>query len=290
MLRSISAAQLMALRRQTELQENVMPRAFIPAITGAQSTEIAASLRSAGWAVDGSSRSEPGDARIRVANVDALIITIPQDHRPGAMNAFVDYWVEAGIAGSAGRIILNVGGTPGPATASPFFADLHAAQGRVMGSGLPYVILQPTVYLDNLAAPWAAEALAAGTIDYPAVAEAEVSWMSHRTLGAWVSVVAAGAADGRVLAIGGPVAVTGDQLAVEVGSVLGRTVRYAPLPPADFARGMNAALGVPAGDRLASIYSWLADHPGAMRVHPAEAQQFGVTLESVADFTARVLK
>ena len=159
-----------------------------------------------------------------------------------------------------------------------------------MGSGLPYVILQPTVYLDNLAAPWAADALAAGTIAYPAVAEAEVSWMSHQTLGAWVAAVAAGTADGRVLAIGGPVTLTGNQLAIEVGSVLGRTVRYAPMAPADFAQGMNAAMGAPAGDRLASIYAWLADHPDAMRVDPAEAQQFGVALESVADFTARVLK
>ncbi len=266
-----------------------MPRAFIPAITGAQSTAIANVLRSAGWDVDGSSRSESGDPRLRAADADALIITIPQDHRPGAMTAFVDHWVEAGVAGAVGRIILNVGGTPGPATANPFFADLHAAQARVIGSGLPYVIFQPTVYLDNLAGPWAMEALAAGTIAYPAASEAEVSWMSHRTLGAWVAAVAAGAADGQLLAIGGPVALTGDELAAEVGSVLGRNVHYAPMAPADFAQGMNAAMGAPAGDRLASIYTWLADHPEAMRVDPAKARQFGVELETAADFATRVL-
>lgn len=267
-----------------------MPRAFIPAITGAQSTAIAKSLQSAGWEVDGSSRGHSGDPRLRAANVDALIITLPQDHRPGAMTAFVDHWIEAAVAGTVGRIILNIGGTPGPATANPFFGDLHAAQERVTGSGLPYVILQPTVYLDNLTAPWATEALAAGTIAYPAASEAEVSWMSHRTLGAWVAAVAAGAADGQVLAIGGPVALTGKQLAAEVSSVLGRNVQYAPIAPADFAQGMNAAMGAPAGDRLASIYTWLADHPRAMCVDAAGAKQFGVELESVADFTARVLK
>ncbi|WP_208347699.1 hypothetical protein [Pseudaestuariivita rosea] len=75
------------------------------------------------------------------------------------MTAFVDEWVSIATDGGIGRIVLNIGGTPGPATAHPFFAELHAMQDRVSQSGLPYVILQPTVYL---AAPWAAEGLAAG--------------------------------------------------------------------------------------------------------------------------------
>lgn len=267
-----------------------MSKAFIPAISGTQSTAIARSLRSAGWEVDGSSRSEQADARLRVANADALILTIPQDHRPGAMNAFVDLWVEAGVAGNVGRIVLNVGGTPGQASANSLFADLRSAQERVTGSGLPYVILQPTVYLDNLAAPWAKEGLASGTIAYPTAANVEVSWMSHLTLGAWVAAVAAGAADGRVLAIGGPAALNGDALADAVGGALGRELHYVQIPTAAFADGMNAAMGAPAGDRLASIYEWLSDHPTAMRVDPAEAKRFGVELETAADFALRVLK
>jgi uncharacterized protein YbjT (DUF2867 family) len=267
-----------------------MPKAFIPAITGAQSTAIARSLRSAGWDVDGASRSEQGDARLRAASTDALILTIPQDHRPGAMTAFVDLWVEAAIARNVGRIVLNVGGTPGPASANALFADLHAAQDRVMRSGLPYVILQPTVYLDNLATPWAKEGLASGTIAYPAAANVEVSWMSHQTLGAWVAAVAAGAADGRVLAIGGPSPLSGDALADEVGGALGRPLHYVQIPTAAFADGMNAAMGAPAGDRLASIYAWLSAHPAAVRVDPAVAKTLGVQLETAADFAVRVLK
>lgn len=181
-----------------------MRRAFIPAITGAQSTAIAAALKAAGWRVDGASRAHADDPEPRAAGVDALVLTIPQDHRPGAMIAFVDRWVGAAQRGGVGRIVLNLGGTPGPADAHPFFADLHAARERVAASGLPHVVLQPTVYLDNLAAPWAAEALAKGTIAYPAARDAEVSWMSHRTLGDWVAAVAGGGADGHIMSIGGP--------------------------------------------------------------------------------------
>lgn len=234
-----------------------MPRVFIPAITGAQSTAIAGALRNAGWDVDGSSRSDADDPRDRAARADVLALTVPQDHSPDAMLKFVDNWVEAAKSGGIGRIIFNVGGTSGPEDAHPFFAELRAMEKRVAESGLHYVILRPTVYLDNLAAPWAAEGLAAGTIAYPAAPNAEVSWMSHKTLGAWVAAVADGTADGETLAIGGPEPLTGDALANEIGAGLGRDLTYQPIPPAGFAQGMNAAMGAPAGDRLASIYAWL---------------------------------
>lgn len=157
------------------------------------------------------------------------------DHNPNAMLTFVDTWVAAARDGGIGRIVFNVGGTPGPEDAHPFFAELRTMEKRVAESGIPYVILRPTVYLDNLAAPWAAEGLAAGTIAYPAAANAEVSWMSHQTLGAWVAAVADGKADGETLAIGGPEPLTGDALAHELSAGLGRNLSYQSIPPAGFA-------------------------------------------------------
>lgn len=266
-----------------------MPKAFIPAITGAQSTAIAAALRGAGWHVDGSSRKTDSDPESRAAGADALIMTVPQDHRPGAMIDFVDRWVRAAQRQSIGRIVLNAGGTHGPAADHPFFADLHAVQDRVASSGLPYVILRPTAYLDNFAAPWALEALSAGTIAYPAVAEAKVSWLSHQSLGEWVAAVAGGGADGRILQIGGPQALTGQELADEIGAVLRRKMTYVAIPPAAFAEGMNAAMGSPAGDRLASIYTRLADYPNSMQVETTEAERLGVRLETARAFASRVL-
>lgn len=260
-----------------------------PAITGAQSAAIAEALRESGWDVGGSSRSDRQDPRDAAAGAQLLVLTIPQDHRPGAMTGFVDHWVAAAQSRSIDRIVLNLGGTPGPAEEHAFFADLHAARDRVARSGLPFVVLQPTVYLDNLAASWARDALAAGMIVYPAAPDAPVSWLSHRTLGAWVAAVAGGAADGRTLPIGGPQALTGDALAEEIGRGLGRAMRYVAIAPGEFARGMNAVLGPPAGDRLAAIYERHARDPESMKVDPATATDYGVELESAARFAARML-
>lgn len=266
-----------------------MPKAFIPAISGQQSGAIAEALRKAGWDVAGSSRTDRHDPRDAAAGARALVLTIPQDHRPGAMTGFVGYWVEAAQSRAIGRIVLNLGGTPGAADEHPFFADLHAARNQVAQSGLPFVVLQPTVYLDNLAAPWARDALAAGTIAYPAAPDAPVSWLSHRTLGAWVAAVADGRADGQTLAVGGPEALTGAELAREIGRGTGKDLRYMPVAPSDFAQAMNAAMGEPAGDRLASIYERHAREPRSMKVDPALARNYGVELEDAASFAARAL-
>ena len=266
-----------------------MPTAFIPAIRGAQNTAIADALRSDGWTVDGSSRSDAGDRNARAAGADLLVLTVPQDHRPNAMTSFVGEWVEAARKGDVGRIVFNLGGTPGPAHAHPFFAELHDMHDRVASGGRPFVILQPTVYLDNLATAWAMEAVLKGTLAYPVGVDAEVSWLSHRTLGSWVAAVADGKADGRTIPIGGPEALTGAALAREIGAGIGREVAYVPVSPADAAEGMNATMGAPAGDRLAAIYAWLDDQPDFMRVDPDEGLRLGVTLETAREFAERVL-
>ncbi|OJF99940.1 hypothetical protein AX760_25630 [Pararhizobium antarcticum] len=206
------------------------------------------------------------------------------------MTDFVELWITAAIQGAVKRIVLNVGGTPGPAEAHPFFADLHQAQHCVISSGLPYVILQPTVYLDNLAAPWAAQGLAAGMITYPADPKAEISWMSHRTLGQWVAAVAGGGCDGQTLPIGGPEPLTGAELAREIGAGLGREITYVSIPPEAFAEGMNATMGSPAGDRLAAIYARLTAEPTSMRTDPTKATDLGIELETARAFASRGLR
>jgi uncharacterized protein YbjT (DUF2867 family) len=266
-----------------------MHKAFIPAITGAQSSAIANALTRQNWNVTGVSRSDGDNQQSEMTSAHTLILTIPQDHRPGAMTGFVEKWVNAGKETKVERIILNLGGTPAASHSDSLSADLHAAQEMVVSSGLPFVVLHPTIYLDNLSAPWAAEGLAANTIAYPAAPEVKISWMSHQTLGEWVAAVATGDFDGRVIPIGGPQALTGSELAREIGEGLGREMTYAFIPPASFAAGLNAMMGVPAGDRIASIYTRLTELPLSLCVDAAEATDRHIPLETARSFASRVL-
>ena len=267
-----------------------MPRVFIPAISGAQSTAIAEAFRKEGWTVDGMSRSDDAKAASRASGADVMAITLPQDHRPGAMPSFLAKWIDIAKTGRVNRIIVNVCTIPGPAEAHPFFAELHAMRESVQNSGLSHVVIQPTVYLDNLTAPWLIGQVKAGTIAYPAAQDARISWMSHKTLAAWMVGVATGKADGRVLSIGGPACLNGTELAEAIGAGMGREATYVPVAPDEFAAGINVAMGAPAGDRLAAIYKRANSETDHLCVGVEEARRLGVTLESADAFAARVLR
>ena len=115
-------------------------------------------------------------------------------------------------------------------------ADLVGGEGldAALAAPLDVVTLEPTVYLDNLLAPWALPGiLERGTLAYPAPADAPISWLSLASLG-------------------------------------------------EHAR---AALGAPAGDRVAELYRALDERPDTRS--PSAPDPFGVDPGSIEDFAAR---
>ena len=69
---------------------------------------------------------------------------------------------------------------------------------------------------------------------------------------------------GRSFDIGGPEALTGEEIAGVLAKVLGRSMHYHALSLADFAAGLNAGLGGRIGDEIAACYAWLAQNQAAL--------------------------
>lgn len=275
---------------------------FLPAITGAQQSAIAKALRAAGHRVIGSSRSTTG-AEISMANLetgeglaaamvgaDVVVLTLPQEHRPGKMTSMVEQVVRAATDVGAARIVLNTAGTLSETSPKSLFVDMRAARDMVRDSGLGWTILQPTVFLDNLLAPWSVDALRAGALNYPARAAAPISWISHADLAGYVTAVIDQDRVGQAFQIGGPDALTGPQLAAQVGAALGHSVTYDEVPLSGFAQGIDAAFGPPAGERLASLYAELETSPDFMTSDPSVARDLGLTLQTAQDFFRSALK
>ena len=92
-------------------------------------------------------------------------------------------------------------------TAGPVFDDydrpvsavLRRVRAAVRAGRTPSVVVQPTVYMDNLRAAWALPGIVAGgVVAYPLPPAVRASWVSHRTLAeAAVAAVTADVA-GRV--------------------------------------------------------------------------------------------
>jgi NAD(P)H dehydrogenase (quinone) len=154
--------------------------------------------------------------------------------------------------------------------------ELEAYLARV---ALPSVVLRPTVYNGNLAAPWSAPAIVhQGVLAYPIPADRRVSWISWEELAAYTVAALdspALAAHKPVFRVGGQHALTGPQLAAQLGEVIGKPLNYLPVPLDQFEAGLNASLGAPVGTEVARFYRWMNDpangHPLDVDLAPARA-------------------
>jgi NAD(P)H dehydrogenase (quinone) len=269
-----------------------MPHVALTGIAGAQQTAIAAAFRDAGWTVSGTSRNAPGTHRADLetgegleaafAGTDAVVFTLPQDHTPGRTLRMAT--AVATAARNVPRVILNAASR---IEVSDLGVFTNMRRVRDTLSALPLVTLEPTVYMDNLMAPWSLPAILSGTLAYPTPPEVAVAWISHHTLAQAVVAAATAPVIGQSIRIGGPAAITGPQMASILSAHLDRPVAYAPIPLPDFAAGLNAGFGAPAGDRIAELYLHLAAHPTAMADGAEGLAKLGVTGESFADFVAR---
>lgn len=276
--------------------------AVVTGVNGAQQAAVAQAFADSGWTVRGTARAPDGKAgfEVRPADLhdasalraafdgaDVVAFTLPQIHTPGAMTAMTEAVAEAAAAAGVARLIVNLGGTMHEDGDDSFSMDLKAARAAALASAAPATVLQPTVFMDNLLAPWIAPAIVGeGVLAYPAPVAARISWLSHRSLGAMVVATAAQPdLAGRELRIGGPEALTGDELAAILAAHLRRPVAYQRLPLAHFAAGIDQAFGPPAGERLASIYARLDVEPDAMAV--AADGELGVRAETFAAFVER---
>ncbi|MDX2236055.1 MAG: NmrA family NAD(P)-binding protein [Hyphomonadaceae bacterium] len=276
----------------------------VTSVEGAQQGAVARAFSDAGWRVRAVARSarqtaygashpaqlETGEGLAAAfQGADAAIVALPQDHRPGVMTRIADAAARAARDAGVARFVLNTGGPIAERSSDPLAIELRAARSAARAAFDGAVILQPTVYMDNLLAPWSVEALRTlGVLAYPAPAEARIAWVSHRTLGEFALAAATHvAAVGREFRIGGPRALRGGDVAAALSVRLGKPIAYQATPLDAFAAGLNAQFGAPAGDRIASIYARLVEEPDALAVGDAAARALGVAPEDIADFARR---
>lgn len=283
------------------------PRAAVLGIGGIQNQTIAAHLAANGFQVLGTGRQpQPPPLLpqgIRYLSVDAnqtdtlaraldgvqiVVLTSPIDHRPGAREQLVLSVVKAAARAGVTRLVFNAAASVYSDRTHPVAKILGALGDQVLAGPVPATVLQPTVYMDNLLAPWARPAiLNEGILAYPMPEQAPVSWISHAGLAAFVLAAATQPVVGRTFQIGGPEALTGIQVAERLSQAIGRTVKYLRIPPSALAEGLNAAYGAPTGDDIAALYTTMADQPDVMRRDPKAWADLRVTPESFEQWAHR---
>jgi nucleoside-diphosphate-sugar epimerase len=220
------------------------------------------------------------------AGADAVVLTLPvvYDERVLWM---ADNAARAAEAAGIRHLVVNASGAVGPQRTGMPFQDA-----RVIASeaAVPVVtVLAPaTTYLENLSAPWSAERIARdGVIAYPVPGEATLAWVATADVG----VAALRAVEDRV---GGwfflpGVPLTGNELAAELGSALGRELRWELVAPRDYCELLRPHLGDHAAEGTAAVYEYIASVPAPALPDPGPAvEALGWEPRSVAEWAAEV--
>lgn len=199
--------------------------------------------------------------------------------------AVIDTAVEAGIS----KIVWNTTGPMFPfKTGNPSIDMRQDIAAALEASGITYVSLQPTVYLENLLLPFvSSEVIEQDILAYPMPNEAQCQWISHQDAASFaVAAFKDDSTENLSLPISGPAKVTGPQIAEDFSRALGRTITFRPMPPREFGEKF-ASMGAPNGDAVASYYESIFKDPSIMDTHvdyAAALQRLPIKAMTVEDF------
>jgi uncharacterized protein YbjT (DUF2867 family) len=184
----------------------------------------------------------------------------------GPNEAHATALIEAARKAGVGRIVWNAtGGIPPVRTGAPGVDIRLAIREMLEASGLEWVALQPTLYMENLLGPWTApEVASADRVAYPIPETLALQWISQEDAAAFaVAAFALADAPGEAIQISGPEKLTLPEIAHSFTRALGRTVSFRPMPPTEFGQIMDRTMGG-GGDAVALLYAAVAENPDLM--------------------------
>lgn len=123
-------------------------------------------------------------------------------------------------------------------------------------SGLPFVVFEPTTYMENWLGPWTAPSVRHNNeLTYPVLADRKMGWIASDDVCAlMVAALERPELAGNRYSISGVESPTGPQLAAEFSTALGRDVTYRTMTPEEMGAVLDEAFGPGAGDNVAEMY------------------------------------
>ncbi len=202
---------------------------------------------------------------------DGLAMHLPFEFDRARAAGFGARIASAARRAGLGKIVFNT---------SCFVADhdlgLSAHDGRrdienaIAASGVPYVIVRPVVFMDNMIRIWSKPSIVNNSVfAYPAAPSLKINWICLEDVAAYVTT-GLGRDDltAEKVLVGGPETLLGDEVAERLSQAAGRTIRFQSLTPDEFASKMSLLVTgspdvEPHGmyDRMAQFYRWYNAQP-----------------------------
>jgi uncharacterized protein YbjT (DUF2867 family) len=206
--------------------------------------------RAAHWAARGAevAVADLGDPdSLAAANdgIDRVVLQLPLQYDFELHEAYGRHAVDAAKAAGVKLMVFN--------TSAHVISgeNVHAYEARqevvdyLHASGIPSVVIRPTFYYEIFLGPWIRPGIVdSGVVAFPLPAQFSMSWISAAETAAY-AVAALDRPDlaGKEFDIGGPEALTGDNIAARFADVTGRPMTYVPIDPNDYERALAPTFG-----------------------------------------------
>lgn len=284
---------------------------LVTGAAGAQGSATAKAFAKEGYDVIGLVRDEAEDALVlalgartvhgdlddaaslarALVGVDVLALTLPLEYDIARATAQGTNAVSAAKRSGVRFSVFNTSARfPAETTTVPAFEIKRAVTRALAESGLPYTVIRPTFYLENLLGPWTLPGIVTqGTLAYPLPRTLAAHWTGHDDVAlAMVRSVERSEVHGAVLDLAIAERTTGDELARAIGTAAGREVSYLPIPASAFEQSLVPVFGAQAASGIAALYRYTEAHADTdLFAYEASAwQRLGLTPTPLASWLA----
>lgn len=171
--------------------------------------------------------------------------------------------IDAAKAAGVKLIVYNTSGTViSQRTGNPMYDMRLDLIDYLHNSGVPYITIQPTAYMENLLGPWTRPAVVErDVLPYPVEEDTPLGWIATEDVGALIAeAFNHPELAGERIAVSGIENVTGPELAESFSQALGRKITYYAMPLDEFAAALDAMFGPGAGAGGKAGYQFQRDN------------------------------
>jgi uncharacterized protein YbjT (DUF2867 family) len=260
--------------------------------------ERAVAMREAGAEIVLGDLQDPDSLRTANAGMDAVALLIPA-FIPNPMDAACLMGNAVAAARDAG-VKLIVWNTSGPMIKErighPMYDMRHDMEAALRDGGVPYIIIQPSAYLENLLGPWTQPNIVSkDQLLYPVPDHMPLGWIATEDVAALqVAALQRPHLANTKFVESGVENLTGPELAAWMSQGLGRLVTYYAMPLEEFGAALDAALdaafGPGAGEGGIAGYKFQQENADRIPMWTDMGpvlEQLPVRMTSVAEWAAK---
>lgn len=181
----------------------------------------------------------------------------PSDGFDYARNA-----IDAAVKNGVQLLVWNASGFILPVKIGNPALDIRIdIAGYLKESGLPHIIIEPSVYAENLLGPWTAPYVKnENTVTYPTPEEMPVGWIATDDVAAFVAeAIHRPQLAGQSFQVSGIENLRGNQLAEKFSIGLNTKIQYRQMPPREFGNILDGLFGEGAGRGAEAMYQEITD-------------------------------